>query len=101
MEYFWDDTFGQKCHWSPHPDQHPGTHDKLQEVFPAHLGDTQIKFTLALADFKQITHVNSNTEGNRINTQKELLTLKLTIVTQFLVSRLGYVMYNLSTEWDS
>ena len=21
--YYWNDTFGEKCHWSPHPDQHP------------------------------------------------------------------------------
>ena len=27
------------CHWSPHPDQHPRSHDDLNEVFPAHLGD--------------------------------------------------------------
>ena len=28
----WDDTLGEKCHWRPHPNQHPGTHDRLHEI---------------------------------------------------------------------
>ena len=71
-EYCWDDTFGEKCHWSPHPDQHPGTHDKLHEVFPTHFGDTQIKFTLASADFKQVTHLNGENMG-RVHCNSERL----------------------------
>ena len=59
----YDDTFGEKCHWLPHPNQHPGTHDKLHEVLLANLDGSntdRVHPNISIFQGNLITHLNSD-----------------------------------------
>ena len=55
----WDDTtFGEKCCWLPHHNQQPEVHEKLHEVFLAHLNE--VHPNIGIFQGNLITHLNSD-----------------------------------------